>query len=162
MHVPRINTKAQIETETSTRYLATYLLHTILDQPNNMTLLLRQRIQLPTLPTRLIQQQKQHRLFTQTRPTSTPPVIDTIKTDHRELETYFHKIVSTTDPTEQTKWQNQFTWELARHSVGEELIVYPAFEKYVEGGMGIAERERGEHQGVSFPPSRRPSLLGLS
>lgn len=115
--------------------------------PIQLTLLRPQTLRALTLPsTRL---QHQHRLFTSTPTTNTPRVIDTIKTDHRELETYFNKIVSSTDLTEQTEWQNQFTWELARHSVGEELVVYPAFEKYVENGVKIADRDREEHQGVS-------------
>ncbi len=30
---------------------------------------------------------------------------------------------------EQQRWANEFWWELARHSAGEKLVVYPAFEK---------------------------------
>lgn len=80
-----------------------------------------------------------------------PRVSDTIIKDHRELEDYFNKIVSSTDPTEQTAFQNQFTWELARHSVGEELIVYPAFEKHLKDGAKMADKDRREHQSVSVP-----------
>jgi|SRR5579859_2961256 len=39
--------------------------------------------------------------------------------------------------------------ELARHSIGEELVVYPAFEKYLGGrGKQLAEEDRSEHQTV--------------
>lgn len=43
-----------------------------------------------------------------------------------------------------------FTWELARHAVAEDLVVYPAMERYLEGGRGreVAEKDRQEHQGV--------------
>lgn len=114
--------------------------------PIQLTLLRPQTLRALTL-------QHQHRLFTSSPTPNTPRVIDTIKTDQRELETYFNKIVSSTDLTEQTEWQNQFTWELARHSVGEELVVYPALEKYVENGDKITDRGREEHQGVSSLPA---------
>ena len=77
-------------------------------------------------------------------------ISDAIRHDHRELKSFYDRIVKSTNPDEQTRFQNQFTWELARHSVGEELVVYPAFEKYLRGGEEMAERDRQEHQGVSI------------
>ncbi|KAJ5808442.1 hypothetical protein N7474_009711 [Penicillium riverlandense] len=77
-----------------------------------------------------------------------PRISDAIKQDHREIESYYEQIVGTSDETEQTKYQNQFTWELARHSIGEELVVYPAFEKYVSGGVELANKDRQDHQSV--------------
>lgn len=90
----------------------------------------------------------QQRTFAISPRRSGPRVIETITTDHRELEMYFNRIVSSTDPTEQAGWQNQFTWELARHAVGEELVVYPALEKHLRDGEELAEKDRREHQGV--------------
>ncbi|KAJ5608497.1 hypothetical protein N7537_005116 [Penicillium hordei] len=78
----------------------------------------------------------------------TSTISDAIKKDHREIESYYENIINTSDETEQTRWQNQFTWELARHSIGEELVVYPAFEKYVSGGVDLANKDRQEHQSV--------------
>lgn len=75
-------------------------------------------------------------------------VTQTIKDDHREIESYFNTILKSNDPDERTRFQNQLTWELARHSIAEELIVYPAFEKYIVDGHAMAERDRGEHQTV--------------
>lgn len=83
-------------------------------------------------------------------------ISDAIKKDHREIESYYEHIIGTSDETEQTKYQNQFTWELARHSIGEELVVYPAFEKYISDGVELANKDRQEHQSVS-----KPSLLLL-
>jgi len=77
-----------------------------------------------------------------------PRISDAIKKDHREIESYYEQIVGTSDETEQRKYQNQFTWELARHSIGEELVVYPAFEKYVSNGVELADKDRQEHQSV--------------
>ncbi|KAJ5979413.1 hypothetical protein N7501_002755 [Penicillium viridicatum] len=78
----------------------------------------------------------------------TSTISDAIKKDHREIESYYENIINTSDETEQTRWQNQFTWELARHSIGEELVVYPALEKYVSGGVDLANKDRQEHQSV--------------
>jgi hypothetical protein len=77
------------------------------------------------------------------------PIIDAIKEDHRELEQYYNNIINAKDNDEATRWQNQFTWELARHSIGEELVVYPAFAKVLgELGQQMADKDRAEHQTV--------------
>lgn len=81
-------------------------------------------------------------------------ILDSIKEDHREITACGEHILQSSDPDEQTRCQNQFTWELARHAVAEELVLFPAMEKYLEGGRGkeMAEKERGEHQKVPTLP----------
>lgn len=50
---------------------------------------------------------------------------------------------------EQQCWANEFRWELARHSVGEELVVYPTMEKCLGAeGKRIADTDRAQHQEV--------------
>lgn len=75
-------------------------------------------------------------------------ILPAIKNDHRELEAHIHKILQSTDPDEQTRYQNQFIWELARHTIGEELVIYPALAKHVKNGQALADKNRTEHQGV--------------
>lgn len=75
-------------------------------------------------------------------------IVEAIKQDHRELESYYNKIVKATDEDTKIRYQNQFTWELARHSIGEELLLYPAFEKYLGDGKTRAKRDREEHRKV--------------
>jgi hypothetical protein len=41
---------------------------------------------------------------------------------------------------------------LARHPIAEELVVDPAFEKYVLGGVEVADKDRQEHQSVCLQP----------
>lgn len=77
-------------------------------------------------------------------------ISDTIKNDHRELEGWYDKIINPTNEDEQVRAQNQFVWELARHSIGEEIVVYPALEKHLENGKKLADRDRQEHQVVSW------------
>ncbi|KAG0210921.1 hypothetical protein BGX28_008758 [Mortierella sp. GBA30] len=75
-------------------------------------------------------------------------VSEAIKQDHRELENDYNNILAATSEDEKTRWQNEFTWELARHSVGEELVVYPAFEKHLTNGKLMADEDRTDHQKV--------------
>ncbi|KAJ5243842.1 hypothetical protein N7489_003938 [Penicillium chrysogenum] len=72
-------------------------------------------------------------------------ISDVIKKDHREIESHYDKLLKSPDMDEQTRFQNLFTWELARHSIGEELVVYPAFEKHLSGGADMANKDRQEH-----------------
>ncbi|OCK75172.1 hypothetical protein K432DRAFT_437661 [Lepidopterella palustris CBS 459.81] len=74
---------------------------------------------------------------------------DAITKDHRELETYYNEVINSTDHDHQQRYGNQFTWELARHSIGEDLVVYPAFEKYLGSeGKAMAESDRKDHHQV--------------
>lgn len=73
-----------------------------------------------------------------------------IKKDHRDIEDYYKNILASSTDKEKTQWQNQFTWELARHSIGEELVVYPQFEKNLPNGQSMADKDRQEHLRVSF------------
>ncbi|TLS26056.1 hypothetical protein PpBr36_07865 [Pyricularia pennisetigena] len=78
-------------------------------------------------------------------------ISDAIKKDHRELEQYYNEVINSSDQEHQQKFGNQFTWELARHSVAEELLVYPAFETHLgEEGRKMAEHDRKEHHEVKI------------
>jgi hemerythrin superfamily protein len=80
-------------------------------------------------------------------------ISDAIKEDHRELEEYYNEVINSTDHDHQQSYGNQFTWELARHSVGEELVVYPQYEKLMGSkGVELLENDRRDHHRVS-PPS---------
>lgn len=71
---------------------------------------------------------------------------EVITHDHRELEEYYNKIMSSEDKDTMTRYQNEFTWELARHAIAEEIVVYPAMEKFMgEKGIAMAKKDREEH-----------------
>jgi hemerythrin superfamily protein len=74
-----------------------------------------------------------------------------IVNDHRELKKYYDEVINNPNNHDhQQRFGNQFTWELARHSIGEELVVYPAFEQYLGAkGKEMAEQDREEHHSVS-------------
>lgn len=86
-------------------------------------------------------------------------LMDAIKKDHRELEEYYNIIVSSGNTDEQIRFQNKFTWELARHAIGEELVVYPALEKYLPNGTATADKDREEHQTVRAQSASRSSIF---
>lgn len=77
-------------------------------------------------------------------------ISEAITKDHQELATYYNEVINNPDNLDQQqRYGNQFVWELARHSVGEELIVYPAFEKHLGArGKEMAEKDRKEHSEV--------------
>ncbi|EON62951.1 hypothetical protein W97_02177 [Coniosporium apollinis CBS 100218] len=75
-------------------------------------------------------------------------VSDAVIEDHRELEHYYNNIMNAKDADTKERWQNQFVWELARHSIAEELVVYPEFEKNLPNGHDMAEKDRGDHRVV--------------
>lgn len=94
------------------------------------------------------QAQKQYRRLSST-PLNMSAISDAIRKDHREIEDYYQNVLNAKDDDEATRWQNQFVWELARHSIAEELVVYPQFEKKLgEKGHEMAEKDRAEHQTV--------------
>lgn len=54
----------------------------------------------------------------------------------------------------------QLTWEIARHAVGEEIVVYPLMEQHMgHEGIKLADQDRADHQVQKFP--NEPSLFFL-
>ncbi|CAG8254398.1 unnamed protein product [Penicillium nalgiovense] len=75
-------------------------------------------------------------------------ISEAIKDDHRKLESCYNIIVNSEDEDERTRFQNQFTWELARHSVAEELVLFPAMEKLRSDGKEKLDDDRREHSAL--------------
>lgn len=45
------------------------------------------------------------------------------------------------------RWARQLTWEVARHAVGEEIVVYPLMEEHLGAkGLELATQDRADHQ----------------
>ncbi|TFK65281.1 hypothetical protein BDN72DRAFT_206502 [Pluteus cervinus] len=72
---------------------------------------------------------------------------DAIKHDHKEIFTsYDHYMKSSADHDAQVRWAHQLVWAAARHTVGEEIIVYPLFERFLgKEGAQMADQDRAEH-----------------
>nr|KAK2737366.1 hypothetical protein FQN57_007544 [Myotisia sp. PD_48] len=75
-------------------------------------------------------------------------ISDTMKADHRELRDNYMKILEAQDDDSKTAWGNMFTWNLARYTVAEELVVYPALENHMDHGQVIADKDRNQNQEI--------------
>lgn len=57
------------------------------------------------------------------------------------------RAVNSKDVDAQGRWIRQLTWEVARHAVGEEIVVYPLMETHMgEQGKKLADEDREAHQ----------------
>lgn len=87
-------------------------------------------------------------------------ISDAVGDDHRQLRAYYHKLVGELDADTKERYKNQFSWLLAKHAVSEELVLYPAYEKYLGAfGRQAADRDRESHQ--KAPPRALPRLRPL-
>jgi len=72
-------------------------------------------------------------------------IIDDIVADHRDFETVFVELQSTTDPATRRALAELVITGLVRHSVGEEMYLYPAARRVLPDGDKIADHELHEH-----------------
>ncbi|KAJ3533598.1 hypothetical protein NM688_g7261 [Phlebia brevispora] len=86
------------------------------------------------------------------RKMSQKTLFQAIKEDHEEMYEYhdqYKRARERGDVEAQTRWVNQLRWEVARHAVGEEIVVYPLMEKHLgEKGKQLADHDRAEHLNV--------------
>ncbi|KAL1941682.1 hypothetical protein VTO73DRAFT_7121 [Trametes versicolor] len=79
-------------------------------------------------------------------------LFESIKEDHEEMYEYhdqYKRAWDRSDVDAQARWARQLTWEIARHAVGEEIVVYPLMEQHLgEKGKKLADHDREEHQSV--------------
>ena len=75
-------------------------------------------------------------------------VLDTLTTDHREVAELFDQIEATTDPAARRDLADSLISELVRHSVAEEMYVYPAIRDHVPDGDRVVDEDTDEHKGL--------------
>ncbi|KAE8351245.1 hypothetical protein BDV28DRAFT_150168 [Aspergillus coremiiformis] len=85
-------------------------------------------------------------------------IIDTVKEDHSTIEACYARIIDDSNRDEQIRFQNLFTWELARNLVGKELVVYPALEKHLPDGTSLANKNRNENHMIKEDLKKFQSL----
>lgn len=73
-------------------------------------------------------------------------VIDELITDHREALELLRRIASTTDADERRELVDTVISEVVRHSVAEEMYVYPAMREYMSNGDEAVKHDTEEHQ----------------
>jgi hemerythrin superfamily protein len=72
-------------------------------------------------------------------------VIDVLVTDHREATELVQQIL-TGAPDERRELADQLISELVRHSVAEEMYVYPAMRDHLPNGAEAVEHDTAEHK----------------
>ncbi|MFF3565288.1 hemerythrin domain-containing protein [Streptomyces sp. NPDC002574] len=73
-------------------------------------------------------------------------IIAELTADHREVEEYFARLRALpVGDKQRRKVTDEVTIELVRHSVAEEMYLYPAVREHVAGGDALADKEIQEH-----------------
>jgi len=79
-------------------------------------------------------------------PDNDPNLIDVIMSDHREVEKVFAELENRVGSSEHRRQlADHVIAELVRHSVAEEMFMYPAARKALPDGDQIADHEIAEH-----------------
>lgn len=78
--------------------------------------------------------------------TNSPDLIDVLVTDHREVETMFAELeTGAGDPDHRKRLVDVAIAELVRHSVAEEMYLYPTAKRALPDGGPLSEQEIAEH-----------------
>jgi hemerythrin superfamily protein len=80
-----------------------------------------------------------------TRSTGDQDVVDILTTDHHEVLDLVSRIPSA-DPAQRRDMADTVIAELMRHSVAEEMHVYPAMRDHLPGGESSVQHDIEEHQ----------------
>jgi hemerythrin-like domain-containing protein len=73
-------------------------------------------------------------------------VVDVLTTDHREVLELVDEIKVTADAEKRRDLADTVISELVRHSVAEEMYVYPAMRKHLPNGEEAVEHDTKEHK----------------
>jgi hemerythrin superfamily protein len=73
-------------------------------------------------------------------------VVDELMSDHREVASLLDRIGTTTDPAEKRDLADTAITELVRHSVAEEMYVYPAMRENLPDGEEVVKHDTEEHK----------------
>ena len=73
-------------------------------------------------------------------------VVDVLSTDHTEFKALIAEIRGTADPEQRRDLADTLISELVRHSVAEEMFVYPAMQEHLADGAAAVEHDTKEHK----------------
>jgi hemerythrin-like domain-containing protein len=75
-------------------------------------------------------------------------MVSVLVTDHREMKAYFRELEAATGGKGRREAADKLTAEVARHSVAEEMYLYPAARKILPDGDALIDEEIKEHAEV--------------
>jgi hemerythrin-like domain-containing protein len=73
-------------------------------------------------------------------------VVDILTTDHHEVLDLIGEAKATSDATQRRDIADTVIAEIMRHSIAEEMYVYPAMSKHLPKGEETVEHDKKEHQ----------------
>ena len=79
---------------------------------------------------------------------TTQDVVDILTADHNEMVELIGQIKRTPDAAERRNLADTVIAEVMRHSVAEEMYVYPVVEERVPNGSDQVEHDKEEHQEI--------------
>ncbi len=79
---------------------------------------------------------------------SGPDVVDILTNDHREMLDLLGQIEGTADADRRRDLADTVIAEVMRHSVAEEMFVYPAVEEHVPDGAEVVAHDKQEHDEI--------------
>jgi hemerythrin superfamily protein len=75
-------------------------------------------------------------------------VVDILTADHNEMIDLLTEVEDTADPDAQRDIADTVTAEVMRHSVAEEMFVYPVVEDKIPGGADDVKHDKQEHDEI--------------
>jgi hemerythrin-like domain-containing protein len=75
-------------------------------------------------------------------------MVSVLVKDHDEMKEYFRELEAATDAEHRREIADKLTAEVARHSVAEEMYLYPAARKILPNGDQLIDEEIKEHAEV--------------
>jgi hemerythrin superfamily protein len=81
-----------------------------------------------------------------TTPDQTPDVVDVLSADHRVMLDTVEEVRAARDDSERRRLADLLIAEVVRHSVAEELWVYPAIRTHLPDGEKAVEHDVEEHK----------------
>jgi hemerythrin superfamily protein len=79
-------------------------------------------------------------------PMTNTDVVDELTTDHQEATALLDELLETNDPQTRRDMADTVITELVRHSVAEEMYVYPVMREHVPDGEKALEHDIEEHK----------------
>lgn len=80
--------------------------------------------------------------------TPNQPIDNLIKMDHQVIKRIYDKFKCAIDKKESEQWRNQLVYEIACHSVAEEIVLYPIIRDQLPNGKELFYTSMAEHKEV--------------
>jgi hypothetical protein len=79
---------------------------------------------------------------------SEKPIEEIIIEDHNETRQVFKKYCEEFAKEEKLKWYRQMVYLLAKHSIAEEIVLYPLVREHVHNGNILADQDIEQHRRI--------------